>query len=639
MSENFNFAQPEALWLLALPLLILVAYLFRRRARPALSSTMFLLAELREEKSTGHKFGKLDRRLSLLFFLLSSVSICCLLAGPILNLPRKNKQLAIVFDGSASMYAFHEKAKTRALSLISQTADSGDTGVLDQVSLYDSHKSSRPFFRGNQRIKLEKAISDWLPSAAEGRESLAIAAAKKEVGEHGRVFYITDRAQPSVNEVIQINIGRPLENIALFAPQVTIEDKRWGWQAEVGNFSNRVRKIGWIARSNDGEIISRGQNELLLDSKLTISGTVPTKIAEISLSLGEPEGEPLKDDFPLDNALAIIKPKSAKIRLYVSVAKSHQQLLKRLLAVIPESAFVGSITEADLAFVSDNEELPATYSKSSVIFHDAGSEPSQKHPLATAGHTGIVSSDHYLISGLSWETLTPRDIALREGNNENHPKIVLLAKDNIALLELEKSGSGEKLTFNFDVAENGTLPQPAIVVLLHRFIESVRQTAFGPGSQNYPLLQLDRALITASKVKFKPLLEFPGYNSTQDHFARGYTGFIDFIANNGQQMKAAYYNEKIAESDFRDSGNASAKHAHPIAENNLLPNPAVFSSDEPERSVVEIMTDGLIAGGIITGIFVFLVLAWWSDESRISRKMPVGGADVGGADVGGPDVG
>src|SRR5439155_20000734 len=111
---------------------------------------------------------------------------------------------------------------------------------------------------------------------------------------------------------------------------------------------------------------------------------------------------------------------------------------------------------------------------------------------------------HPLIDELNWQGLVCKE-SLQIPHTASDQ--VLLWQGPRALVFLQQSGATRQLVFNFDVAQSNATRLPAFPILIHRFVESLRDVKVAPESLNAEANQQLRiatpaqskiALVTAS---------------------------------------------------------------------------------------------------------------------------------------------
>jgi len=132
---------------------------------------------------------------------------------------------------------------------------------------------------------------------------------------------------------------------------------------------------------------------------------------------------------------------------------------------------------------------------------------------------------------------------------------VLLWQDKRPLILLRETGNVRQLLFNFDPSLSNAEKQPAFIVLLHRFAESVRTTKIAPVSENMETGQPLKITaspeipltITAADPQGKPL---PLSAMKDRHHAISSPGFLSIRQGDKTLLNAAVHFGDPRESDF-----------------------------------------------------------------------------------------
>jgi hypothetical protein len=94
----------------------------------------------------------------------------------------------------------------------------------------------------------------------------------------------------------------------------------------------------------------------------------------------------------------------------------------------------------------------------------------------------IAAENHPLMNGLNWQGLIARR---SPGVTPADSDTVLLWQDERALIFLRNEAGSRQLYLNFELATSNAARMPAFIVLLHRFVENLRQQKVAPMTANY----------------------------------------------------------------------------------------------------------------------------------------------------------
>ena len=158
-----------------------------------------------------------------------------------------------------------------------------------------------------------------------------------------------------------------------------------------------------------------------------------------------------------------------------------------------------------------------------------------------------MAENNPLTAGLSWNGLLCKQtdpIPAKDGDE------VLLWQGERPLVFLRGGRVNRALVVNFDVRQSNADRLPAFVVLLHRFLESIRAEKVAPERLN---VETDQALTLASDPAQGPLKSSAG-----DYAARAPSapGFFEVTQGGRPLLTAAAYFSDAREADFRDAAAA-----------------------------------------------------------------------------------
>jgi hypothetical protein len=196
--------------------------------------------------------------------------------------------------------------------------------------------------------------------------------------------------------------------------------------------------------------------------------------------------------------MRLVRPQPKQLKLCSSAALD--ELSKKLLRSI-DQLVPGSAMDADIALVSYDPLDPTPSVGHTVMFVNDGTQGGQY----LAG--GIIAEKHPLMDGLNWQSLVVREtIPLEIRPNDQ----VLLRQDQRPLIllrevpaEAERPAS-QQLMFNFDPRLSNIDNQPAMIVMLLRFIEQIRERKVAASQENLEISQPIR-LATSTPITASPV--------------------------------------------------------------------------------------------------------------------------------------
>lgn len=483
-----TFTNPIALLaLLGIPAVIAIHFL-QRRSQRVVSTTLFLLQQMRRESETGNRIDRLRVSIPFWMQLLMVLIFTWLLAGPRWLKKDAVQRIAIVLDSSASMSAFKQPASDSVTSALDSLLD-----PLSRVelSLLASDPEAPPLYHGASATELRAALAQWQPLLGVHDFSATLRSARSLVGEKGVVLLITDHVtteKPSSDTKV-VSVGSPKANVGWAGVTVERKDGQWIWRALVRNYSNAPQQRGWLARTNDAKT---EPTPLVMEPRetRTLSGPFPT----------DPNGKTATrmtlvltaDEFILDDQLPLVMPQPKVITLLPPKSKSpNNEALREFVSRFDDVSEAEEAKAADIIALIWPTSLALPDDRHACIFT---AHPVAEQPAYLTGR--IVAEPHALTDGLNWQGLLVREgIVIPPAPQDR----VLLWQGERPLISLRTTPADkEQLLCHFDLVTSNARKLPALAILLHRFFESVRAAKIAPETANFDLRQ---RLVVAHETK------------------------------------------------------------------------------------------------------------------------------------------
>lgn len=483
-----TFSNPAGLFaLIGLPVVIAIHFL-QRRSRRVVSTTLFLLQQMRRESETGNRIDRLRVSIPLWMQLLSVLLLTWLLAGPRWMKKDAVQRIAIVMDSSASMSAF----RTPALEAVTTSLDTLLNSLSRaELSLLSSDPESPPLYHGASAVDLRAALSRWQPLLGVHDFNPSLRTARSLVGEKGVVMLITDHtmSEKPAADAKTISIGTAKENVGWAGVTVEKKDGQWIWRAVVRNYSDKPQQRGWLARTDKAKT---EPSPLVMEPResRTLSGPFPTDpsgsvATRMTLTL-------TPDEFTLDDDLPLIQPQPKVITLLPPKGKTaSSEMLREFVSRFDDISAVEDAAAADIVSLLWPSSLALPEDHHAIIFT---APPKAENPAYLTGR--IVAESHVLTDGLNWQGLLVREgIEIPTSSQDR----VLLWQGERPLVSLRTTPQDKlQLLCHFDLISSNARKLPALAILLHRFFEGVRLTKVAPESANFDLRQ---RLIVAHETK------------------------------------------------------------------------------------------------------------------------------------------
>jgi hypothetical protein len=537
-----SFANPAGLWaLLGIPAIILIHFL-QRKAVTIPVSTLFLLEKTQREASTGRNFDRITNSIPLWMQLLGVLLLTWLLVEPRFPLARSTQRIAIVIDSSASMNVCKER-------LIGQLKEQIPPlkGLATDVeyTLFESAPGKPRLYAGNKIEDMLAAIDQWRPLAGLTDPSQVLRLARSLVSREGIVIYATDTPVESLPfEARVLAVGHAIDNVGFTGVAFETVDGNLLWRATVQNYSDQKVTRSWKMAADGGTDSAVKSIELEPRGLTTLQSNFPTSVSRITLSLSA-------DDFPLDNTMYLVRPQPKMLLLDSSPALAN--LSKKLLLSI-EAMQEAPPVKADISMISYDPLDPSPITGNAIIFANDATQGGQY----LSG--GIIAEKDPLLDGLNWQSLLIREtisLDIRESDQ------ILLKQDKRPLILIRQVAAKDKLPacrqllFNFDPRLSNIENQPALIVILLRFAEQIREGKIAHASENFETSQpISLAKAGEEKISVRSIggKGKPGAEKDVDPSlplqSPDEPGFYQYVQGKEVLLDAATYYADTREADF-----------------------------------------------------------------------------------------
>ncbi len=536
------FANPAGLWaLLGIPAVLAIHFL-QRRARELPVTTLFLLAKTQRESASGRRFDRLMNSVPLWMQLLGVLLLAWILAEPRYQRPQSTQRVAVVLDGSASMSVFREPLMQ---ALREQLPPLRGAAATLELTVLESTPGRERLYHGVSIEDALAALEIWTPTEGTLAPGPALRIARSLVGREGIVVYATDTPVESLpSDARLLAVGSPEENVGFTGLRFSREQGADVWHALVRNHGTREANRTWQVTYPDGSASEPKTLDLAAGAVVSLQAALPAGRERAVVRLSG-------DAFTMDDVLPLVRPRPKTVRLFTATAPEFDTLAERMTRSLEAIEPVGDLSQADLSIVSYDPLDPTLPDGNSIVFVN----DSTRAGAFLKG--GIVAEDHPLVTGLNWQSLLVREtIQLDRAPADK----VLLWQDERPLIFLSGTASGPRqLCFNFDLRLSNAATQPAFIVCLHRFVESLREQRVAPSSANLEtnqLLQLatDPALpvsVTTTDLRIGETLsrQLPAASSIQLQ-APAEPGYLSVRQQGTELFSAALYFADSREADL-----------------------------------------------------------------------------------------
>jgi hypothetical protein len=388
--DAFGLLYPAALYLFAIPPLLVIAYLARERPRQVVVSSVIAFRALRAMR--GERFGGRPR-LHWTFFLELLILSLAVLAISAPYVLRKGNPAAVIMDNSAAMQAQTSSGRSRFESIrekIAAALSSNDSEAVLYVTAPQPHEVG--VFQGTQAIIAaidHVAVTDAPDDVAALTGLLTQLSANRHLGRI--IFGSYHPIAASVPARIEaITAGEPIANYAIGS--FVLNRESFGaaalhGRATVANFS-RLAQTLVVTVVADGKTAGRAEARVEAGKVIALDfpNLIPAKLYRAQLEPG--------DGFPLDNvAYATGSAVRGVSILFVSPTPADGASLRSIpgvgLTTVPPSSYSPTeLASADLAIFeyAVPKELPAV---NSLLVMPPPGDPIFNFRVRTAPHLDL----------------------------------------------------------------------------------------------------------------------------------------------------------------------------------------------------------------------------------------------------------
>ncbi len=534
--------------LLGIPAVLAIHFLQRKAVKLPIS-TLFLLERTQRDAASGRRFERIISSIPLWMQLLAVVLLAWFLAEPRIRKSGSVQRIAVVLDSSASMGVFKQEA---IASLIAALSKFQEAAVALELTVLESAPNQPRLYAGSSIDELKTLLEKWQPLDGLTDPTQALRLARSLVSREGTIFYLTDTPAGSLPfEARLISVGAAIGNVGFTGVTFAYEEGALVWRALVRNYEKAPVERTWSLQTATGGSKPRTVR-LDAGALITLQAAFPTDSKNVRLVLSP-------DRFTLDDTMPLVAPKPKEITLFSATSPAFADLTEKLLRALDAATPTNDAATADLAITSYDPLDPVLPLGNSILFV----EDSTRTGAYLKG--GIVSEPHPLLDGLNWQSLLVREtIELDRLPSDN----VLLWQDKRPLIFLREKPAADpepasrQLCFNFDLRLSNAGNQPAFIVLLHRFAESIRTGKVAPASINLETgqpIQLSSAPGIPLKIDFTDLAGKP-LPASADR-APFTPGFLTLRQNDTTLLDAAVFFADTREADFAACGKSETTAA------------------------------------------------------------------------------
>ncbi|MBP7951152.1 MAG: BatA and WFA domain-containing protein [Verrucomicrobiales bacterium] len=449
---------PAGLWaLLGLPAVLLIHFL-QRKSRVLPISTLFLLDRLNRESVSGRRLERLRSSVPLWLQLLMVLMLAWLLVQPRWLEKNSVQRIVVVLDGSASMQAFRETLRATLPQELQRLASAVAT---TEYVVVDTLLERENRYHGTSLKELVAALDSWTPDSGTHDFVPALRMGRSLAEKDGLVVFVTDHLHEELPFGARLfSIGAPTANVGFAGLAVEEKDGQLVWKTTLKNYAASQQTRQWWTEQSGGQTgrhtvtLEPGQSRNL-QGLLTGAGVLTIRCNA--------------DAFALDDALPVVRPEPKKLAVLLPVEPSspgEEQLYRQLFAALPNLTLTNQAEQCHLTVAHYDALQPVLPAGHAIVFvRDARAQ--------LAGLSGeILAEPGSLLEGLNWQSLVCLDatrIPMKPGDEP------LLWQGERPLVFLRSAAGRHQLCFNFDLRRSNARKLSAFVILVHRFLERIRE--------------------------------------------------------------------------------------------------------------------------------------------------------------------
>ena len=537
-------SNPAGLWaLLALPVVVLIHFL-QEKSRKVRASTLFLLERVNPESAHGARFERLRNSLPLWLQLLAAALITWMLCEPRWIKEDSKQTIVVLLDSSVSMSPF--KAPTRDALAVKLRAWSRSSAQTDW-HLLESNPRKPALYKGADLSGLLSAYDQWEPTMGTHVPDDAMLTARGLVKGNGIVIYVTDRKAAVPSDVAVLSIGENIENVGFAGIEASLVNEASGtgsgthWKTLIKNYSNKPQTREWWvedAASEDHKTTSSKQQITLEPGQtMAIKGELPPDAERAVLVLSG-------DRFAWDDRLPLQKPQPRTVNVDIRVGGRSKDVLQKMLSALDHVSLNAGSSPADLVVSEIGDAVDTN------AVQIAGSSEETK---LDAAYT--VAEEHPLTRDLNWMgLLTGKPLELTVTDND--APLLWKADRVLALLRRDINTAGlptRRLILGWDITASNAARHPALLIMLQRFVESVRESKRDPWAGNFETGQRLDVSTQQGVAPVRVTMHSAGKSSGPAERTPEHPGFFEISIDGKPFINGAAAFADTREADFTDA--------------------------------------------------------------------------------------
>lgn len=463
------FTNPAAIWGTLIFLGLIAVYLYRRRSRNYVVSSLMFFAKSKSTAEGGQKIHKLQlpliffvEFLILLFFILAIANPMSLQKGQLVP-------LTVVLDDSVSMTAGGEgfSPRSQAVRFLEEHLFS------EKIYRITIVKAGRvPTLVGKRDMtgtEAANALQNWDCRSVATAINEAVAHGISVSSEDAVIFVVTDQPKAdSENENIKwLSFGKPLENMAITAAHRSASGRVDRCFFEFSNFSDKTKEL-------DAEIIDLSSGSVIE----RIAGSVSAKSSRRAILKISDQNAAIKaviknDAVAYDNEAVLLPVIKNKVKVAIRLSDANLADAVKKAVKATELSIITN-TEPDLLICDDNGTADKQQLLGKVVIYNA-SQPAFIKEIAVNG------SEHQITSDL------PGVDAMWAADANMKPRgEILIAGGLVPLLWIENNNNNyPTIGMNYCHGSSNLHQTNFWPVLFYNIIDWTSQRLSGPNNSNF----------------------------------------------------------------------------------------------------------------------------------------------------------
>ena len=431
------------------------------------------------------------------------------------------------------------------------------TAAYTEWHLLESDARKPTLYAGGELAGVLRGYDAWNPTQGTHRPDDALLIARGLVKANGIVIYVTDRKIDLPSDVAVLSAGTPVKNVGFAGAEVSLVSAAAGeitgtrWKALVRNYSDEaVEREWWVEEPGapkDAHVeVEKRKIQIPPGQTLTLSGEFTSDVNRAVLVLAG-------DKFVWDDRLPVQKPRPRVVEAEVRLGGPMGALWRKMLSATGQVELRGgpstdgsALRAADLMV----SELGTPMEVSGIQTPTEGGEGGQLDAAWT------VAENHPLVRDLNWMgLLTPRPTELTV--TEADEPLLWKGDRVLAMVRRGRTPAGRplrRLLLTWDLAQSNAVRHPAMLVLIHRFVEEVRHAKLEPWAGNFEMGQ-NLEVVKDDAPEAPPLrIRMQDKASNFEGRLPEQIGFFEVLQGEKPLVSGAAHFADAREADFREAG-------------------------------------------------------------------------------------